>query len=167
MVLFANQQESKRPTFITIVCILSFMVNGFSFVSNMTVYNDPAQETQLLLTEMQQQQVSYKNATGDPATKQQLLQILDAVTHIITSPVIKKMALFSAIAAFVCLLGTSLMWRMKKSGFHFFIVGTLIGVLSTFILFGGNGVSLFIAVIMNLIWLFLLSLFAVNLKFLE
>jgi hypothetical protein len=167
MVLFANQQESKRPTFITIVCILSFMVNGFSFVSNMTVFNDPAQETQLLLTEMQQQQVSYKNATGDPATKQQLLQILDAVTHIITSPVVKKMALFSAIAAFVCLLGTSLMWRMKKSGFHFFIVGTLIGVLSTFILFGGNGVSLFIAVIMNLIWLFLLSLFAVNLKFLE
>ena len=167
MALFANQQESKRPTFIAVICILSFVLNGFSFVNNMSVFNEPSKEETILLTEMQQQQASITKANADEATKQQLTQMLGAFTATITTAMVKKMSLFSVIAAITCLIGTSLMWRMKKSGFHFFIVGTLVGILAPFILFGGNGLSLLIAAIMSIIWLILLSLFAVNLKFME
>jgi Na+-transporting NADH:ubiquinone oxidoreductase subunit NqrB len=167
MALFANQQESKRPTFIAVICILSFVLNGFSFVNNMSVFNEPSKEVTILLAEMQQQQVSITKASADEATKQQLTQMLTAFTATITTAMVKKMSLFSVIAAIVCLIGTSLMWRMKKLGFHFFIVGTLISILAPFILFGGNGLSLLIAAIMSIIWLILLGLFAVNLKFME
>ncbi|HTC01618.1 MAG TPA: hypothetical protein VK705_13140 [Ferruginibacter sp.] len=167
MALFANQQESKRPTFIAVICILSFVLNGFSFVNNMSVFNEPSKEATILLTEMQQQQASITKANADEATKEQLTQMLSKFTATITTAMVKKMSLFSVIAAIICLIGTSLMWRMKKAGFHFFIVGTLISILAPFILFGGNGLSLLIAAIMSIIWLILLSLFAVNLKFME
>jgi len=167
MALFIKQGESKRPTFIAVVCIISFIVNGFSFVNNMAVFNDPAKESAILLTEMQTQQTSIQAAKADQTTKDQLSQMLSTFTNTISTPMIKKMSLYSVVAAFICLMGTSLMWRLKKSGFHFFIVGTLIGVISPFILFGGNGLSLLIALIMSFIWLVLISLFAVNLKFME
>jgi hypothetical protein len=167
MALFTNQQDIKRPTFIAVICIISFVLNGFSFVNNMAVFNEPSKESAVLLTEMQQQQITIKNSATDEATKQQLSQMLANFTSTISTPMVKKLALFSVIAAVICLMGTSLMWRLKKSGFHFFIVGTIIGVLSPFILFGGNGLSLLIAGIMSIFWLVLLSLFAVNLKFMD
>lgn len=168
MAIIVNQQESRnRPTFIAVICIISFILNGFSFVSNLSVYNDPSKESEILLTEMRQQQGSIENASGDPATKAQLTQMWGTFINTITTPMVKKLALFGVIAAFTCLMGTSLMWRMKKSGLHFFIVGTIVGILAPFILFGGTGLALIISVIFNIIWLLLLSLFAVNLKFME
>jgi hypothetical protein len=167
MALFVNQQESKRPTFLLVICIISFLLNGFSFVNNLAVFNEPAKESAVLLTEMQQQQTSIQNAKADDATKQQLTQMLNNFTNTITTPMVKKLALFSVIAALICLFGTSMMWRMKKLGFHFFIVGTLISALSAFILFGGNGLSLLVAILMSLIWLILLGLFAANIKYMD
>jgi hypothetical protein len=167
MALFTNQEESKRPTFLTVVCIISFIVNGFSFVNNMAVFNDPAKETAILMAEMQTQQASIQSAKADVTTKDQLSQMLSNFAGTISTPMVKKMSLYSVVAAFICLMGTSLMWRLKKSGFHFFIVGTLIGIISPFILFGGNGLSLLIAFIISFVWLLLISLFAVNLKFME
>jgi hypothetical protein len=167
MALFSNQDEIKRPTFITVICIISFILNGFSFINNMAVFNEPSKEAAILSTEMQQQQQTITKSATDDATKQQLSQMLEKFTGTISTPMVKKLALYSVIAALICLMGTSLMWRLKKSGFHFFIVGTIISVLSPFILFGGNGLSLLIAVIMSLFWLLLLSLFAVNIKFMD
>jgi hypothetical protein len=167
MALFINQQESKRPTFLLVICIISFLLNGFSFVNNLAVYNDPYKESAVLLTEMQQQQTSIQNAKADDATKQQLTQMLNNFTNTITTPMVKKLSLFSVIAALLCLLGTSMMWRMKKLGFHFFIIGTLVGILVPFILFGGNGLSLLVAILMSLLWIILLGLFASNIKYME
>lgn len=119
MALFIKQDESKRPTFITVVCIISFIVNGFSFVNNMAVFNDPAKEAAILQTEMQTQQASIQAAKADPATKDQLSQMLSSLTNTISTSMVKKMSLYSVVAAFICLMGTSLMWRLKKIRFPF------------------------------------------------
>ncbi|HTB53434.1 MAG TPA: hypothetical protein VK718_11735 [Ferruginibacter sp.] len=164
--LFANQQGTKRPIFIVVICILSFIMNGFSFCNNLSVFTNPKEETTMLLTEIQQQQQAIPKTT-DSVTRDRLINMFTSLASTINNEAIKKLCLASVAAAFICLMGTSLMWRRKKSGIHFFIVGTLVGIVAPFLLFGGNGVSLFIAGIMNFFWLIFVVLFAVNLKYIE
>ena len=83
-----------------------------------------------------------------------------------TSPEkIKLGAIASMAAAILCLLGAFLMWQLKKTGFYAYVAGTLIGVISPFVIFGtANFMAIISSVMIGFIGLIFVILYGVNLR---
>jgi hypothetical protein len=168
MQIFSNQQESKRPTSLIIISIVSILLNAYSLANNLFIYIFYAEkETATLLAGMKEEQAGIKNVSGSEAAKDAVIRMFVNLTKTISVEMVKKLCFFTVIAALCCLIGTFLMLGLKKAGFHFFIIGTIIGTIAPFLLFGGSGMSFAIAVFMNLFWVILLWLFAARLKFMD
>lgn len=106
-------------TSLHIVLILSFIGSGFSFISYMTAG--------LFYTYFQQTLAAFSQTMGD-----ELSLAIEALSEIPRLLYI-SMGLFYGIS----LLGAVWMWRLRKSGFHFYTLSQLV-VLALPVLFMGK-----------------------------
>ncbi len=90
-------EKPKRPILLTILCILSFIGSGLSGVSLFMVYAS-YEEIAPMLKEM---------SSGFPG-----MELL------LSAP--KSFFLAGAVLNFFSFIGVSLLWRLRKAGFHFY-----------------------------------------------
>jgi hypothetical protein len=89
--------KRQRPTLLTVLCILSFLGSGLSGVSLFMVYAS-YDEIAPLLQEL---------SSGFPG-----MELFASAT--------KSFFLAGAVFNFFSFIGVNLMWRMRKTGFHFY-----------------------------------------------
>lgn len=107
--------EAKRPTFLTILCILSFIVIGMELITSLMQYFAMAEKGNML------------NKFGGPENKD-LAASLGAFAAAFGVD-FEKMARAALIQAFITipiLIGVLLMWKQKKIGFYVYIVSALV-----------------------------------------
>jgi len=118
-----NQQvesREERPMFLTVLCILSFIGNGLGIMQGVIG---------LLMASIwgQMFKAIKRNGVNNIGKAQvEINQILNSITWF---------SLMFIIAAVLCLFGTILMWKLKKSGFILYVLGQCLPVLGTFFLF--------------------------------
>lgn len=116
-----NQQ--KRPTFLTVLCILTFIGSGFGILSGLfafTGFNDV--------------ESSLRNAQmGADPFSQHILDDLD----IVGMQSIQNWAnVLSLLASALCLSGALVMWRLKKFGFVLYVAGHAATIFGSYMAFG-------------------------------
>lgn len=168
-------QPKKRTTFITVLCILTFVYSGFLFFSNIYGYftaKETAEKMQLMKKMTQSDSLFAKNdskkaakdTVADKESKAFTRQMFGSMATSFTEDNIKKNAIGAVIAAIFCLSGAFLMFRINKKGYYLYLVGTVIGIVIPLWLYGSNLVGILGSVVSGFFGLVFCILYGVNLK---
>ena len=144
----------KRPTFLTVICILSFVGIGFVIISSLiNILNMGNSQNEMM-----------KLQTINSS-------LFDSVNFDIFFYYSKINNIVGFAAALICLAGVILMWRLKKLGFIIYIVGELAPTVTFFILFSSffqnplmSIVLMFSSILMFIVAIVFIIMYAVNLK---
>jgi hypothetical protein len=108
----------KRPTFLLVLCILSFIGIGFIIISSLITLLSSAGSMESL----EHHGAEFNKILGGTDIGQMM-----AITRIRT--------IFDIIAAFICLAGVILMWKLKKAGYFIYIIGEIAPFIVSSVLF--------------------------------
>jgi hypothetical protein len=169
------EQPKKRTTFITVLCILTFVGSGFSLFTNIYGYFTAKQsaEQMQLMQKMTQSDSAFAPRNGKATEKDSLkAKKTDEVTKKVfktfassfTEDNIRKNSLGAIAAAILCLSGAVLMFMINKKGYFIYVAGTLLGIAIPLVLYGSNFVGIMGSVISGFFGLVFCILYGVNLK---
>ncbi len=162
-VLQEYERPAVRPTFITVLCILTFIGSGWGIISESIKYfsaNSQAASIAITKEKVNSDLQSNKDSTEGARFAQKI------VNSITTSPEnIRKGALANGAGAILCIAGAFMMWNLKRNGFYLYMAGTLVGIISPFVVFGSNNfIAILSSVVIGFIGLVFVILYGVNLK---
>lgn len=160
------ERPAARPVFITVLCILTFIGSGWGLVSESIKYfTADSQAAAISLTKEKVNKDLQKNKNHNERAEFTRKMMNSLKT---TPENIKTGAVSNVAAALLCLTGAFMMWNLKKPGFYLYVAGTLVGIISPFVIFGGsNLVSILSSAVIGFIGLIFVILYGVNLKYMK
>lgn len=129
--------ENLRPTFLTVLCILTFIGSGFGIYSAVTNYTSAGFASEVTKDAMETAKDQIDEAANDEKGAELANKILDNVTSNITEDKIKNNAVASGIAAILTLVGAILMWGLNKKGFYIYVAGTIVSIVAPMVIYEG------------------------------
>ncbi len=144
--------QPQRPQFLTVLCILSFIGSGLSFIGALWGYFSIKASEKFL----QNMTASQEDAHGMISGMQETM--MKAVENAVPNLVI------GLLCSLICLYGALQMWKLRKIGFFIYSVGEITPAISAFFLAGGGligGAGAVIGLLFAVVWI---VLYAVNLK---
>jgi len=117
-------EKQERPTFLTVLCILSYIGVGIAVISSLIALT--AGKAGSMFMNAAKDVEGIENAPG-METASKGLQYATTISAI------------SLISALVVLVGVIMMWKLKKTGFWIYIVGEIAPVIASFLLIGLSG----------------------------
>jgi hypothetical protein len=152
--------KPKRSTFLTVLCVLTFIGSGFGIVKQTLAYKDAAE-----VSKMGKASIDKNRATGASAKNARANKFIEAALDMLDEKKIKQQAIGLFIASLLTLSGAVLMFLMKPFGFWFYLAGSIINVAVPLYLFGWNTIPGIIAVVVpGIIGTAFVVMYAFNLK---
>jgi hypothetical protein len=148
-------QEKERSSFLTVICILSFVGNGLGIAQGFLVFS---------LAGFYYRMFHSVAAVGQGTLKSQM-RTVDSVINAVS-----WFGIIVLLSSIVCLIGAILMWRLKKIGYMLYVPFQMIPVvyfvfsLLSFIPAEGHGVALMFGFFYSLLPLAFIVLFGIQLK---
>lgn len=156
-----------RPTFLTVLCILSFIGCGLGIFSGVTGYFT----NKALVTAGSTVNEEISNAMDEAMESEEMTEagreiansLGEALGGITDFEAMAKNSIVSALLCVVVLAGVFLMWKLKKTGFYIYTVGQIALVAAPFLLVGGlaGGLMATLGAIFPIVFIIL---YALNLK---
>jgi len=162
----SNPSVSARPTFLTVLCILSFIGSGYGILNNLNGFMNsgkmPVENVNQILDSARNE--INKEAQGTPGAAV-AEKVLSGASEIVDPAKLKKMSLYLLMANILTLGGAYLMFQLRKQGFWMYVVGTALAVLTPLIIYGAsNLVSIMMTVSIGFVGVIFAVLYAMNLK---
>jgi hypothetical protein len=159
----------KRSTFLTVLCVLTFIGSGWAVFSNIYAYKTAGTTVQIFEKSViirRDSAINNDNVAGPGDKKGEILgeKMLHSVSKMMTVDNIHKSALGGFIAALFTLGGAILMFYLKRIGFYLYIFGVIIGLLIPLYLYGSNLMAVGMSVFSGFFGLVFIALYALNLK---
>lgn len=125
--------ENIRPTFLTVLCILTFIGSAWGIYQGISNYVSAEQVAGVTGEAFEKVQEDLGDQEGaDMASK-----MLSAMSESTTPEKIKNSGIASALTSILTLLGAVLMWGLNKKGFYVYLIGTVAGVIAPIVIYGG------------------------------
>lgn len=180
--------ETKvRPSFLTILCILTFIGSGMSIISSVFAYKTAGDPNSMFSQIAKGNQnngnsatVTIKDSTyfvdsamvADSIIKDEKpkpssefeKKMQTSMTKMFSKENIQRKAIGDFIASIFTLLGAILMWNLRRQGFYSYVIGVLISVLVPLYLYGTDLMSIGISIIGAFFGVVFIALYALNLK---
>ena len=157
---------SARPTFLTVLCILTFIGSAWGIIGNIQRYLTANTTAQFVSAATQEGREELQKS-GDEGSKV-ANSILSGMDAMLNPANVKKAAIFGIVASVLTLLGGFLMFQLKKTGFYTYLVGTVVGIIGPFVAFSGAGVmGILTSSVMAFFGILFVVLYALNLKYLK
>lgn len=156
----------KRPTFITVLAILSFIGVAWQIISGImtmaagavtSAITDAGKEYAEGLSTME----GMEEVEGMEEAMSGVGEAVDAANKLAENASV--LGIINIVAALVCLLGVIWMWNLKKKGFFVYVVGELAAPIATLALVG-FGLGGMMATLGFIIPVVMIILYAINLK---
>lgn len=162
---FEENQTNIRPTFLTVLCILTLVWNALKFYSAVpntfspeTIIENKEKSNEMVM-DMFSKYMSEKDLEKVEESQAETNKMMEKDKLVMSGGV-------SLISSLLLILGAIWMWGLRKKGFLVYIVGNVIGILAPLIIFGGTigwGFSL-MSLIASAIFT---GLYAMNMKYLS
>lgn len=126
-----DNTPTKRTTFVTVLCILSFIAIGTTLLSNLisiATYSVADQEMMAEIMEDSMDQMG--DSAGSGFIESIFSTSMDAMEYQV------PLAIVSIIAQLFCLFGCLQMWEMKKMGFYLYLLGEWVPAIVSMVLLG-------------------------------
>ena len=155
-ILMESQQPvsaaPKRPQFLTVLCILTFIGSGLAFIGAIWGYFSIKASATLLENMGSAEGDNYGMMSGMQET------MLKAVENAVPNLII------GLVCSLLCLYGALQMWKLRRMGFFVYCIGEITPAISAFFLGGGGLIGSAGAIFGLLIAVVWIVLYAVNLK---
>ncbi len=147
------------------------MSSSFVGLSGPT-YNEDGDENPELSTELRKTLVTSLEETAryykeDSYSRELIDSWALNVENQLTSFRYKRANLFWLVGSICTLLGSMFMWFLRRIGFHFYLSGTLVIILSTFVIFGFGFTGWMFSLVHIVVGGVFTILYAINLKHLN
>lgn len=157
-----------RPTFLTVLCILTFIGSGLGIIQDIISYMNANTNADIAQTVLQDAQDKLSEAEDSGTGAKIAEKIFSGTSDMLVPANMRKIALFSIVASIFTLLGGILMFQLKKTGFWIYVLGTIVGIVGPITIFGtGNLLSVFQTMGIAFIGVIFVVLYALNLKHLK
>lgn len=155
-----------RPTFLTVLCILTFIGSGLAIFNGISTYLTA--DTAADITRAAMQDAQDKIQSSDDSGARMAEKMLSGVSDVLKPENLKKSALFSIAASVFTLVGGILMFQLKKPGFWIYVAGTVISIAAPIVIYGANNLlSMLSTMGAAFIGILFVVLYAINLKYLR
>lgn len=181
----------KRNTFLTVLCILTFIGSGWGLISSGIAYTSAGKTVQLIKDSTNLNPVdTVKLDTSDGEvvvdTANAVSKVDSAtITHeadsvdrphsvevrmkkslevMLTKENIEQKAIADFISALLTLTGAILMWFLRKSGFFLYVLGIAISIAIPFYLYGNDFLAVGMSMVGPFFGVVFIALYALNLK---
>ncbi|MEO6732433.1 MAG: hypothetical protein ABIN01_14540 [Ferruginibacter sp.] len=162
------ERPAGRPVFITVLCILTFIGSGWGLIGGAIQYFTAEKQAQTMVLTKEKASADLQKGGKDDAGTKMAEKVVNSMTSAFTVENLKNAALAAILAAALCLAGARMMWNLKKTGFYLYVVGTLVGIISPFLIYGSNNImSIISSVIVGFIGIIFVILYGVNLKYMK
>jgi hypothetical protein len=157
---------SNRPTFLTIICIISFVGIGYFIIQSLIALALSSAGTSLYSIVKENLEMGLHGAGNkNPASAAFLEHILNALLRLIeVLPIFSGLLILSCMIAFA---GVLFMWNLKKTGFYLFIIAKFILVFLPVLLIGFNLVSVVMSIPIFISSAIFITLYSLNFKALK
>lgn len=156
----------KRPDFLTVLCILTFIGSGFGLVSALTNYANADVLTEIAKDALDQSKEKVDEDL-EGSEKGIANKVISGAASMMDPVKLKQNYLLTFVSNLITLSGAFLMFRLKKAGFWLYVAGTLMLVVTPVIIFGpGNLFSLGLTFLFGIIGILFIVLYSLNLKYL-
>ncbi|HRG01039.1 MAG: hypothetical protein U0W65_12020 [Bacteroidia bacterium] len=158
-------EAPKRSQFLTVLCVLSFVMCGISFLSGIWSIYQSSPET------MQQNIEQVRTVNPEMADRME-----DQIIEMQSNPYSKVAPYLSLVYTLLSFLGVMMMWNLTKKGFYIYAIAEILPY-TGFILMGKNSLSMMgppgsggtmiamaVMVIMVVVDVIFVALYAKNLK---
>ena len=158
-----------RTSFLTWLCILTFIGSGWTIVTSVYTYTLAAKYANVL---SQQTTVNtdstYVDSTGavHKINNRNLFaeKMKTSFSKILNKDNLRKDSIGKLIAALLTLAGAIFMWNLKRYGFYIYIGGVIISIIIPFYLYGNDLIAVGATSFGNIFGLVFIALYALNLK---
>lgn len=151
----------QRSVFLKVLCILTFIFSSYTILTQAYIYFQ-AEETSKKMEEAKNKITNEK--TKSPEESSFLKKVMGGMSELSTPENLRKLAVGNLISSALCLLGAILMWRLKRTGFYLYVLGTIVGIIAPFYLFGNNFLTVISSGFASFVGLIFIIFYAMNLK---
>ena len=156
-----NPAVSRRPLFLTILCVITFIGSLIGIITNTRGYLNAEAEVENITTGKTKTQLKHLFSPNSNSSAE-LVRIGNLNTENY-----KKFSIGCIASYILCLIGTVLIFKLKRTGFYSFTLGTFFCLLTHFLLFGDNFGSMGISIIAAMAGLVFVILYGINLKYMD
>jgi len=152
---------SVRPLFLTILCVITFIGSIAGIIINVKGYFNANTEVENITSGKAKASLK-KLFSLDNSSSAELVRIgnLNVENY-------KKFSIGCIASSILCLVGTILIFKLKRTGFYSFTLGTFFNLITHFLLFGDNFGAMGFSIIAALAGFVFVILFGMNLKYME
>lgn len=162
-----EEQVTKRPVFLTVLCILTFVATGIGFISSIvSLIGGPQSQDEMeaanaeLIQASEEMRASGLDGLADMMDKIQ--RMTDAFNDHFYS-----VGLLSIITILIGLAGALLMWTGKKLGFHLYIIYNIIGIVQIYLFVSPADIPSFVVIWNVIIASIFIFMYSRNLKWMK
>ena len=154
-------RATARPLFLTILCIITFLISVIGIITNIKGYVNADVEVERITSGKAKTQLKNIFSPGAVASDE-LVRIgnLNVENY-------KKFSIGCIASYILCLVGTILIFKLKRTGFYSFTLGTFFNLITHFLLFGDNFGSMGISILVALAGFIFVILYGLNLKYMD
>ncbi len=155
-----DTSSGQRTTFLTVLCVLSFINGGMNIIFNLPSLLTPNFMESYLDTIKQVQGMHDFNAT--PFTGEMMKQVMAMLERMAAHWT--SMILSTILLAVMSVIGVWMMWGMKKAGFLFYCTAQILWTIMPFIFLGTNTLVVLAVLLNSIITLTFIILYGLQLK---
>lgn len=152
----------KRPTLLTVICILSFLGGAWGLWEGYkSAFTDAPQR------DLEEAKVKIQESIDQMGADNPMAGMMDEMMAVAEKSVenAKTTGYSNLVFSLISLAGVWLMWNLKKMGFWLYLIASVGGLAVTFMVLGGGGLFANItSIVAVLITVLFLILYGVNLK---
>jgi len=153
--------SSLRPLFLTILCVITFIGSIIGIIVNVRGYVNASSEVENITSGRAKTQLKNLFNPGSTSTDE-LVRIGD-----LNVENYEKFSIGCIASYILCLVGTVLIFKLKRTGFYSFTLGTFFNLLTHFLLFGDKFGSMGISIVAAIGGLVFVIFYGLNLKYME
>lgn len=162
---FEENQTSVRPTFLTVLCILTLVFNAYKFYGAIPNIFTPEKiiESKEQANEMVMDMFSKYMSEKD---LEKIEESQEEANKLIQKDALVASGVMTLISSILLILGAIWMWGLRRKGFWVYIAGNVIGIIAPIVIMGGAiGWGIGIMALINAA--IFSGLYAINLKYLS
>jgi Protein of unknown function (DUF4064) len=151
-----------RPTFLTVLCILTWIGCAIGLIGSLI----GGAATGVVSATSEMRTESLMNDTMlSPEVRESMAKANEAVEAAASSGT--TIMIISIICILLCVVGSVMMWKLKKTGFYIYIIGELAAPIASLVLLGGSAFGGALAALGMIFPIIFVILYTLNLKHLK
>jgi len=160
-VLNGENKTKARTTFLTVICILTFIGSGWGIVDAVIDYVSADVVSATVNTAMDAAQEQLDNEEDVPSFVSSLFGNL---TEGLSAENIRKLGVMELVSNVLTLIGGIMMWNLRKNGFWCYVTGIAVLVIAPMMIFDKSIIGIVAAGATGFFGVVFIVLYGVNLK---